>query len=193
MARTAMAKQVTASIRTHMPMVATTNKGMVPRQYTKTSRNTNNGHLRVTCRREMNEMVGRAMAPVAIIRAATPYRAFPGFLCVVVRIVFLLHSHLAPSLIAPRCIVPPVLQTKDHSMLISGHTFHTVLSTKVMVPRLGSNLQLALQSTTLPSYLWRNHGDLVRLSEWLPIRQCIQLLTLSIYESNNTKAAPRDI
>ena len=116
MTRTAIAKQDTVNIRTHMPMVPTTSKGMLTRHYTKTS----NGHLRVICCREMNETAGgRPMG--LVIWAATPYRAFRVFLCVVVRIVLpFIHRH---SLIAPRCIVPPILQIKDISMLISGCSY----------------------------------------------------------------------
>ena len=126
MARTAMAKQDTVNIRTHMPMVPTTSKGMVARQRTKTRRNTSSGHLRVICCREMNNdsktAGGTPMVLVVIIPVATPYRPLRVLLCVVVRIVLsCLHSPLPPSLSnrSQRCIVPPVPQTKDISMLIS--------------------------------------------------------------------------
>src|SRR5258706_10458365 len=145
-----MAKQDTVSIRTHMPMVATTSKGTVPRQYTKTSRNPSNGRLRVICCREMNETVGRAMAPVAIIRAATPYRAFRGFLCVVVRIVF--QSSFTSSADSNRptmyCSTHSANQGPFHADIwshishCSQHKSHGTLT--------GEYLRLALQSASLP-------------------------------------------
>jgi hypothetical protein len=121
----------TVNTKTHMPMVPTTSKGMVTRQHTKTSRSTSSGRLRVTCCREMNDNKIAGMALVAIIRVVTPYRAFRVLLCVVVRIVLsCLHSHLAPSLSnrsTMYCSSRPANQGHFH-------TYHTVLSTTVMVP-----------------------------------------------------------
>ena len=96
-AQTAMARQA--------PMVPTTIKGTatmrtVPHQHTKTSRNTNKGHLRAICCRGMNNdhrtAAVKAMGPVGILEEATPYKTLLVLLYVVCS--NCLCSHLASSL-----------------------------------------------------------------------------------------------